>query len=55
MSAKAVRGKGTKAPSDVYTTLLVLALGVVCATAALVATQSYFKYNTLFKIIEMIR
>ena len=55
MSAKAVQGKGAKAPSDVYTMLLVLALGVVCATAALVVTQSYFKFNTLFKIIEVIR
>ncbi len=55
MSAKAVRAKGIKAPSDIYTTLLALTLGVVCATAALVATQSYFKYDTLFKIIEAIR
>ena len=55
MSAKAVRGRGIKAPNDVYTTLLALALGVVCATAALVAVQSYLKYDTLFRIIEVIR
>ena len=55
MSAKAARSKGIKAPSDVYTAFLALVLGVVCATAALVAVQSYFGYDTLFKIIEVIR
>ncbi|NIA17136.1 MAG: hypothetical protein GWO86_02190 [Planctomycetes bacterium] len=55
MSAKAVRGKGMKAPSNVYTTLLAMALGVVCATAALVAVQNYLQYNTLLKIVEAIR
>lgn len=55
MSAKAARGKGIKAPNDVYTTLLAMALGVVCATAALVAVQSYLQYNTLFKIVEVMR
>ena len=55
MCAKAVRARAIKAPSDVYTTLLALVLGVVCATAALVALQSYLGYGTLFKIIEVMR
>ena len=55
MSAKSVRGKGVKVPSDVYTTLLAVVFGVVCATAALVAVQSYFEYGSLFKIIEVMR
>ena len=55
MTPKPVRGKATKSPSDVYTTLLALVLGVMCATSGLVAVQSYLKYQTLFKIIEVIR
>ena len=55
MCAKAGRGKVIKAPSDVYTTLMALVLGVVCATAALVALQSYLEYGTLFRIIEVMR
>ena len=55
MSAKSARGKGVKIPSDVYTTLLAVVFGIVSATAALVAVQSYFKYETLFKIVEVIR
>jgi len=55
MSAKAVSGKGIKAPNNVYTMLLALALGVVCAAAALVTVQNYLQYNTLLKIVEVIR
>ena len=38
------------APSNLYTVILVLALGVVIATAAFVAYMCYFQYGTIFKI-----
>jgi hypothetical protein len=37
-------------PSNLYTVILVLALGVVFATAAFVAYKCYFQYGTFFKI-----
>jgi len=36
------------APSNLYTAILAVALGVVVATSAFVAFQCYTQYNTIF-------
>ncbi len=38
------------ASSNIYTVVLAIALGVVLATAALVAYKCYLQYGTFFKI-----
>jgi hypothetical protein len=38
------------APSNLYTVILVLAVGVVIATAAFVAYMCHLQYETIFKI-----
>ena len=42
------RGASTAAPSNLYTAILAVALGVVVATSAFVAYQCYTQYNTIF-------
>ena len=55
MSAKIAAGRKIKASSNIYAALLALTLGVICATAALVAMLCYLRYETLFNIIDGIR
>ena len=46
--------RGVKNPAgsnNLYTVILALALGVVLATAALVAYQCHFQYKTIFHIV----
>jgi len=43
-------GRKATAPSNLYTIILALALGVVVVTAVFVAYKCYFQYNTIFKI-----
>ncbi len=41
------RGK-VSVPSNLYTAILAIALGVVVATSAFVAIQCYTQYHTIF-------
>ena len=51
MSAdKANRGSKAGISSNVYTAMLALALGAVCATCALVAFKCFIQYETIFRI-----
>ena len=45
-----VYDKKSIAPSNLYTIILALALGIVLATAAFVAYKCHFQYGTIFKI-----
>jgi hypothetical protein len=47
---KANRGRKVNTSSNVYTAMLALALGAVCATAALVAFKCFVQYGTIFRI-----
>jgi hypothetical protein len=47
---KANRGRQVNTFSNVYTAMLALALGAVCATAALVAFKCFVQYETIFRI-----
>lgn len=42
------RGSKASVPSNLYTAILAVALGVVLATAAFVAYQCYAQYDTIF-------
>jgi len=44
------RGRKITVPSNLYTVILALAVGVVLATAAFVAYKCYLQYGTFFKI-----
>jgi hypothetical protein len=48
-------GRKIRAYSNIYTVLLSLAVGVTAATAGLVAFMCWFRYETLFKITEVLR
>ncbi len=51
MSAdKANRGRKISVSSNVYTAMLALALGAVCATSLLVAFKCFVQYGTIFRI-----
>jgi hypothetical protein len=39
--------------SNVYTALLAMALGAVCATAGLVVFKCFVQYGTVLKIIQL--
>lgn len=45
-----IRGGKAKAINNIYTAVLAVALGIVLATAALVAYRCYLHYDTIFKI-----
>ena len=47
---KVNRGRNISISSNVYTAMLALALGAVCATAALVAFKCFVQYETIFRI-----
>jgi hypothetical protein len=49
-AAKRNRGGTIAAPSNLYTVILGLAVGIVLATAAFVAYMCYLQYGTLWKI-----
>jgi len=38
------------ASNNLYTVILILAFGIVLATAAFVAYKCYFQYGTIFKM-----
>jgi hypothetical protein len=42
------RGSKASVPSNLYTAILAVALGVVLATSAFVAVQCYSQYGTIF-------
>lgn len=42
------RGANISVPSNLYTTILAVALGVVVATSTFVAFQCYTQYHTIF-------
>jgi hypothetical protein len=44
-----------KALSNIYTALLALACGATAAAAGVVAYKCWFDYETLFKIVEVLR
>jgi hypothetical protein len=45
-----IRGGKIVAVDNLYTALLGIALCIIVATAAFVAYQCYFQYDTIFKI-----
>lgn len=49
-AAKQNRGGRIAAPSNLYTVILSLAVGIVLAAAAFVAYMCYLRYGTLWKI-----
>ncbi len=44
------RAGKTVASNNLYTVILILAFGIVLATAAFVAYKCYFQYGTIFKM-----
>ena len=45
-----IRGPKVSAPDNIYTVILVLAFGIVLATAVFVTYKCYFQFGTLFSI-----